>query len=259
VKKAASVLITAFIAALAIPAMSQTLVVGTCKAAKHQYTTIQSAINAAPAYATVLVCPGTYAEQVTITRPLTLKGISAPPLDAPTVVPPAGGMKASNIQPDDGVFLPLIAVDTYGDSGSVSIQNLILDLGASCGVGHNRGGDGILYLSTNGTIGNIAIKNEGACEGDAIWMENDSSAPMNMVVKDNIVQSFPKSYGIVAAAGPSGSNFSFQIRDNVITAVAYPVISMTNGNQGTVSGNMIQPSEVTCPRKTRPGKTGVLS
>src|SRR5215469_12285712 len=38
------------------------------------FRTIQSAVNAAPAGGTVVVCPGTYHEQVVISKPLSLKG-----------------------------------------------------------------------------------------------------------------------------------------------------------------------------------------
>src|SRR3979411_2981206 len=40
-----------------------------------QYTTIQSAVDAAPAGATINVCPGTYPETVRINKPLTVRGI----------------------------------------------------------------------------------------------------------------------------------------------------------------------------------------
>ena len=43
-----------------------------CRSAK--YRTIQSAVNAAPAGGTVVVCPGTYHEQVVIAKPLNLQG-----------------------------------------------------------------------------------------------------------------------------------------------------------------------------------------
>jgi Periplasmic copper-binding protein (NosD) len=38
------------------------------------FTSIQSAVNAAPSWATVVACPGTYYEQVVISKPLTLAG-----------------------------------------------------------------------------------------------------------------------------------------------------------------------------------------
>jgi pectin methylesterase-like acyl-CoA thioesterase len=62
-------------------AMASTLKVGTCVISQESYdasahfATIQAAVNAASPGSTVLVCPGTYAEQVVITQPLTLRGV----------------------------------------------------------------------------------------------------------------------------------------------------------------------------------------
>src|SRR5579863_3214267 len=50
--------------------------VGTCKPSLASYSTISAALAAVPAGATVLVCPGTYAEQVVITQAVTLQGVS---------------------------------------------------------------------------------------------------------------------------------------------------------------------------------------
>src|SRR6516165_6574893 len=52
-----------------------TYIVGTCKSGT-QFSTIQSALDASPAPDTVEVCPGQYPEQITITKPVTLEGIS---------------------------------------------------------------------------------------------------------------------------------------------------------------------------------------
>ena len=61
------------------------------------FKTIQSAVNAAPAGGTVVVCPGTYHEQVVISKPLTLTGKHATidqtgvtPTFSVTLPPPTG-------------------------------------------------------------------------------------------------------------------------------------------------------------------------
>jgi pectin methylesterase-like acyl-CoA thioesterase len=81
-KKLTWALVTTLAFVFAIPSSCQTLVVGTCKkTSAPSYSTIHEAVNAAAANpgTTVLVCPGAYAEQVVITTPLTLKGLSIPP------------------------------------------------------------------------------------------------------------------------------------------------------------------------------------
>src|SRR5271154_3756493 len=42
------------------------------------FNTIQAAVNAAPSGASINVCPGTYTEQVAITKSLNLVGIGSP-------------------------------------------------------------------------------------------------------------------------------------------------------------------------------------
>ena len=57
-------------------ATTVTYIVGTCTSGTH-FSTIQAALDASPAPNTVEVCPGQYAEQVTITNPVTIEGIAA--------------------------------------------------------------------------------------------------------------------------------------------------------------------------------------
>jgi len=47
-----------------------------CVSATMHYTTVQAAVSAAPSGSTISVCPAIYPEQVTITTPLTLKGVT---------------------------------------------------------------------------------------------------------------------------------------------------------------------------------------
>jgi pectin methylesterase-like acyl-CoA thioesterase len=65
------------LAVCAYPAAASTYYVGTCKSGS--FATISAAVNSssvAPG-STVEVCPGTYNEQVIISKPLTLRGITA--------------------------------------------------------------------------------------------------------------------------------------------------------------------------------------
>jgi pectin methylesterase-like acyl-CoA thioesterase len=57
-----------FGSALAQPAQAGTVEVGSCKKGLTSYTTIQKAVNAAPAGSIIDVCPGNYPEQVSVQR-----------------------------------------------------------------------------------------------------------------------------------------------------------------------------------------------
>src|SRR5580698_5231014 len=70
---------------------SVTYIVGTCKSGTR-FSTIQSALDASPAPNTVEVCPGQYNEQIVITKPVTLEGISAGTEDQVRIFTPAGGL-----------------------------------------------------------------------------------------------------------------------------------------------------------------------
>src|ERR1051326_5564718 len=63
-----------------VPAASAatTVEVGTCLPGLVQFTTIQAAVNQSPDNTTIDVCPGLYPEQVSITHPVTLKGVADP-------------------------------------------------------------------------------------------------------------------------------------------------------------------------------------
>jgi pectin methylesterase-like acyl-CoA thioesterase len=57
---------------------AQTIVaVGNCRPHLVSYSTISEAVASVTPNSTVLVCPGTYPEQVTITQPLILKGLTS--------------------------------------------------------------------------------------------------------------------------------------------------------------------------------------
>ncbi len=58
-----------------VSAAGVTYIVGTCVSGTH-FSTIQKALDASPAPDTVKVCPGQYAEQITIGHPVTLEGIA---------------------------------------------------------------------------------------------------------------------------------------------------------------------------------------
>ena len=57
------------------PMLASTVQVGHCIPNVQSYPTISAAVSGVTAGSTVEVCPGGYAEQVTITQPLTLIGL----------------------------------------------------------------------------------------------------------------------------------------------------------------------------------------
>src|SRR5713226_8398350 len=64
----------------------------TCQPGLVHFPTIQTAVNTVPFGTTVFVCPGTYPEQVAITQPLTLKGVTDGTGNAAVITVPGGGL-----------------------------------------------------------------------------------------------------------------------------------------------------------------------
>ena len=71
---------------------ASTVQVGTCMPPLQSFTTISAAVSSVPSGSTVDVCPGTYAEQVTITVPLTLQGVAAGTANQVVVTVPTAGL-----------------------------------------------------------------------------------------------------------------------------------------------------------------------
>ena len=134
-------------------------VVGTCKAGT-QFTTIQAAVNAATAGTTVSVCPGTYPEQVTILKNLTLQGISPTSIGAAIIVPPAAGVK---VNAASSIWQSLAAQLLVQQATTVTVKNIEVDGGgqATCTGGFNW--VGILFQGPGGTITNSAVRNAPTC------------------------------------------------------------------------------------------------
>ena len=66
-------------------ALAKTVLVGTCRHGLQTYPTISQAVSSVPAGSTVLVCPGNYPEQVTITQHLILRGVQSANTANPTI------------------------------------------------------------------------------------------------------------------------------------------------------------------------------
>jgi hypothetical protein len=112
---------------LASAAFTQTVAVGTCLPHLKSYSTISQAVGSVSAGSTILICPGTYPEQVTIAQPLTLRGVQAGNASNPTVTVPSGGLTKSVIAPTNGVAMFFQILIQGTESGLVNISNLAVN------------------------------------------------------------------------------------------------------------------------------------
>jgi hypothetical protein len=101
------------------------ITVGTCKSTKNPYTTISAAITASPAYGVINVCPGTYAEQLIIAKPLTINGLAIANQPGVTITAPPAGVAAipGASNNDDQIFAQVLANNA---GGPVNLSNLAI-------------------------------------------------------------------------------------------------------------------------------------
>ena len=127
-----------------------------CVTPSVHYTTIQQAINASQAGGTVQVCPGVYPEQISITQPLTLKGVGANGGVSRIVLPASLVTYNTTVWPISAQVLV-----TTPNAKNVTLQNLVID-------GSNSSTDctapyigGIVFDSgTGGVVRGVSIQNQ---------------------------------------------------------------------------------------------------
>jgi len=214
------------------PVRANAFAVGTCQPHLQSYPTISAAVAAVPPGSTVLVCPGTYGEQITISQPLTLEGVSSANSSDVIIAVPASGL---NVITDS--YGQTIATQVAVTAGPVNISNITVD-----GTGANVGGyptflDGILYESgSSGTISRVTIRNlsdSGAATG--IYAENSNPTEESVTIENSSFHDIDNSAVIVLTNSPPTLN---------ATVTGNTMESSINvqwlGPSGNLTGNVIR-------------------
>jgi hypothetical protein len=201
--RASFIAVLALMACFAVQsAQASTVGVGTCPQSLIMFTTIQAAINAVPSGSVIKVCPGNYAEQLLITKKLTLEGIASSGQDATVITPPVGGVQI-NTNDQRGTVAAMVLVQNT--AGPVTLSNLTVD-----GTGNQFTSDdlrGILYQDASGTVNHAAVRNivpndtpTGDQSGQGIMVETTNSSSAVLTVENSSVHNYNKN-GIVARYG----------------------------------------------------------
>ena len=227
-------------------AWSKTLTVGKpntpCPSA--DYSTITDAINAAQSSDVIKICPALYPEQLLITKPLTLAGISVEGVDRvliqPTSLIPLGGLGS-------------IAVISVVNTSNVTISNLAIDAGNNTVSGCSVSLAGIHFYNASGVVDGDAIfgarlSNPLSCTvlfpGNGFGVQADQSAGLltsfKITVQNSSIHDFGRN-GILV----TGSSEKADINGNSITGIG-PIagvnqfgVFLANGATGRVTGNNI--------------------
>jgi len=221
----------------------KTVVVGTCVAGA--YSTIQSAVNAVAPGGTVLVCPGTYPEQVSISQTLTLRGMTSGNSDAAVITAPAAGMTANASFLNSGA--PIAAQVAVSAATDVDISHLTVD-GSNNGISgcSTPAFLGILYQNSSGTVDRLVVRNQAlsganfACaNGLGVYVESGNGGSSEVTVRNSSVHGYQKN-GVTA----SYAGTCVHVWDNTIVGLG-PAAQPQNGVQisygatGDVVGNHV--------------------
>jgi hypothetical protein len=207
--------------------------VGTCEPKLKSFSTISAAVAAVPAGSIVEVCPGTYPEQVMISKALTLEGITSGNSNLAVITVPVAGL----VLDANG-----IAAQVEVTAGPVTITNIAVD-----GTGNNLGGSdtllvGVLYgAGSSGVIKDVTTRNQvestdGEGDGDGILANNTNSTQELLTIEDCSVHDFDNA-GIYVEG-----NFTATVKANHVNAS-----NATNFVDGIIvqSAGSISDNEVT--------------
>jgi hypothetical protein len=214
-----------FLLALAaqVPLASATVTnyVGSC--ASGSYATISAALATTPAPNFVYVCPGNYAEQVVITKPVTLEGIYTSNAGQAFINIPSGGLSSDN--PCSPVGAAQVCVSS---SGTVNITNLSVDgTGATAPVG-------IAYINSSGTMNHLEVRFQ---QGDGLGIGIYVYGKGTVTVENSNVHSFD--FTGILAGGNSDQNV--KIEKNTVEGEpdSETAIEASFTNSTTITGNVI--------------------
>jgi nitrous oxidase accessory protein NosD len=187
------------------------------------FTSIQDAINAANAGSLIRVCPGTYREQLSINKSLSIEG------DNGAIVLP--GSMVANTTGSSGA--PIAAAILVKDAANVEIEGLIVDTANNGITECSPHLIGILYQNSSGSIEHNAVRNtklsaslNGCQSGDAIVVQSLSGGTSKVSIDDNSIHDYQKN-GITG--NESGTEIT--VTKNVVTGLGPTTGAAQNGIQ----------------------------
>ena len=215
-----------------------TYVVGTCKPTYPSFSTISAALAAQPAPTTVQICPGTYNEQIVITQPVSLQGITGGSSDEVTVAPP-GVLNSSGFLSNGASVTSLLFVSNV--AGAVNVNGITFD-GQNLPNNNSNYLAGIVYQNTPGTLNHITTRGL-ADYGIGVLIEGGGANP-SVTVENSSIHDF-YSFGILVEMwNATTPQVNATIKSNFINAnipgVAAGGIELDAGSEGTVSGNWME-------------------
>lgn len=207
------------------------------------FTSIQAAVLAASSGDKINVCPGTYHEQVKVTKRLTIRGIAVGNLNLAVIIP-TGALPNTTSLTTGGPIAAIVLVD---GTSKVDLDNLTVD-GSTNGLsGCGTNLVGVYYRNSSGDIDNVAVRNIklgvadfGCQSGLGIFVQSGPGKTSRVDISGSSIHDYQKG-GITANEAGTEVNIS----GNAVTGVgptpqiAQNGIQLGFGAKGTVYGNSV--------------------
>jgi parallel beta-helix repeat protein len=187
------------------------------------FTSIQDAINAANPGNLIRVCPGTYREQLSIDKSLSIEG------DNGAILLPSN--MTANATSSSGA--PIAAAILVKEAAHVEIEGLIVDTVNSGITQCSPDLMGILYQNSSGIIEHNAVRNtklsaslNGCQSGEAILVQSFGNEASKVSINDNSIHDYQKN-------GITGNELGTEvtITSNVVTGLGPTTGAAQNGVQ----------------------------
>ena len=180
------------------------------------------------------VCPGTYAEQVTISKPLALKGICYSNSCQAVIAMPSGGLATTS-----SITVGTIAAQVEITAGPVNITNIRVDGAASTNC-PSVPYFGIFYSSgSSGTVNDSEVSNEdcGSGSGNGILAENGPGATQTVTIEYTNINNY-NNVGVWVDSNQERTTLNALIKDNYMTN-GTTGISLYDNVGGSVTNNFV--------------------
>jgi hypothetical protein len=235
-----------------------THVAGSCRPNLPSFATISAALAAAPAPSVVIVCPGSYTEQVEITQPVTLQGVVSGDSGQAIITVPGGGMVNNAMDANGNPLAAQVWVSSA--AGPVNITDITFDA-----AGNGLGGGvlaAIFYQNSSGTVNHVTTRNQiTSGGGDGMLIEGGASNPSVTVLNSSFhdfahfaieattnqgavaLSATIKGNAVKVSVGFSGMVFDkatvVTITNNVVIGAPFGGVSVDTGSTGSISGNTL--------------------
>jgi nitrous oxidase accessory protein NosD len=189
-----------------------------------QFAKIQDAVDAASAGDSIQICPGTYTEQVSITKTLQLNGNNGAIIRPSNVAANSTGLASGQ---------PIAAIILVQDTTGVIIRNVIID-GTDNGISECAPDlIGVFYRNASGELSHVAVRDakltstlNGCQSGSAILVQSGNGVSSLVAIEESSIHDYQKN-GITA--NEVGTQVTIQ--GNVVTGLGPTTGATQNGIQ----------------------------